>query len=78
LADALGSREGISRNDAVVRLAVIGAEQQQRLDAISERGEKRLAAWRTRERPRTGKFPTADEFQAAVGLARSDEVDGAK
>lgn len=69
-ASVLGRREGLSRNDVIVRLAELGAAQQQRLDAIAERGARRRAAWRQRELPRVEGFATADELEAAVSLAR--------
>lgn len=70
VAERFGQREGITRNDAVVRLAEVGALQQERLDQVAARSGKRLSAWRRREA--TGRFPTADELATAVSLARSE------
>jgi hypothetical protein len=74
VAERYGQREGITRNDAVVRLAEVGALQQERLDQIDARSDRRLSAWRRREA--TGQFPTADEFATAVSLARSESSEG--
>jgi hypothetical protein len=68
-------REGISRNEALVRLAELGVAQHQRLEAVADRADRRLSAWRARSRTPGGRHATADELEAAVALARGDEVE---
>ncbi len=73
LAQALAARDGVSRNDAVIRLAEVGAAHQLRLDAVAARAETRLAAWRGGDAAGGDRFPTADELEAALEAARVDE-----
>lgn len=72
VAQQVAARDGVSRNDAVVRLAELGAAHQQRLDAVAARAEERLTAWRARNRTGTGRLPNADELEVAVAAARRD------
>jgi len=72
VAQQVAARDGVSRNDAVVRLAELGAAHQQRLDAVAARAEERLMAWRGCNRTGAGRLPTADELEVAVAAARLD------
>lgn len=71
LADRRGKDEGISRNDVLVRFALIGAEQTARMEALKARAERRLAAWRTRSRSKSvSGFLAPSELESALRLWR--------
>lgn len=71
IAERRGKDEGLSRNDVLVRFALIGAEQTERMDVLRERAERRLAAWRSRSRTKAvSGFLTPSEFEAAMRLWR--------
>ncbi len=71
IAERRGKDEGLSRNDVLVRFALIGAEQTERMDVLRERAERRLAAWRSHPRAKAvSGFLTPSEFEAAMRLWR--------
>ncbi len=71
IAERRGKDEGLSRNDVLIRFALIGAQQTERMDALRDRAERRLAAWRSRSRTKAASgFLTPSEFEAAMRLWR--------
>lgn len=71
IAERRGKDEGLSRNDVLVRFALIGAEQTERMDVLRARAEWRLAAWRRRPRAKAvSGFLTPSEFETAMRLWR--------
>ncbi|HWT91373.1 MAG TPA: hypothetical protein VN238_00110 [Solirubrobacteraceae bacterium] len=73
-ADLLAAELGISRNDALIRLATRGAELQDRQRQIAERRDARWAAvmqHATSVEP--GEFPSAEEIEQAIFGPHEDD-----
>ncbi len=71
IAERRGKDEGISRNDVLIRFALIGAEQTERIEALKARAENRLAAWQSRSKAKSvSGFLAPSQLEAAMQLWR--------
>lgn len=73
VADRLAAELGISRNDAVLRLATRGAAIYEQERVVAERRAARWAAVVPGAVAPGVRFPTPEEARAAVAGARADE-----
>ncbi len=73
-ADLLATELGISRNDALIRLATQGAEIHERQRSIAERRDARWAAvMQQASAVGQGEFPSAEEIEQAIFGPHEDD-----